>query len=81
MRRMPTIEVTIPTSSDCELEHDALFDVQLEEGLDVGTLGFGEPVGIAADPAQRIAQFFAARLGQVEHGRIQHARHAAAADT
>ncbi len=45
------MEVTTPTSSDCDFEHDALLDMQFEEGLDVGTPRRGEPVGIAADPA------------------------------
>ena len=34
-------------------QHDALLDVQFEERLDVGTLCRGEPIRIAADPAQR----------------------------
>ena len=61
-------------------QYDALFDVQFEEGAHVRTLRLGQPIRIAADLAQRIAQGFAAGIGQVEHRRIESSGHTAAAD-
>ena len=62
-------------------EHDALFDVQLQEGADIIAPRLSKPVGIAADPAQGGAQRFAAGLGEIEHLVVERAGHAPAADT
>ena len=43
-------------------EHDALFDVQLQEDPDIIAPGLSKPVGIAADPAQGLTQGFATGL-------------------
>jgi hypothetical protein len=58
---------------------DALLDMQLEEGADVAAFGLIEPVRIAANPPQGLAQLFATRLGQIEHPAVERAGHAAAA--
>ena len=39
-----------------------------------------EPVRIAADPSQRVAQFLTAGVDQIEHRAVEGAGHAAAAD-
>jgi hypothetical protein len=41
--------------------------VQFQEGADIVALCEVEPVGIAADAPQRVAQLFAAGLPEVEH--------------
>ena len=42
----------MPTSSDRDFKHDALFDMQFEKRRDIVAPGLLEPVGIAADAAQ-----------------------------
>src|SRR5215475_14377014 len=54
--------------------------MQLEEGTDVATSGLIEPIRIAADPPQGVAQLLATRLDQIEHLVVERAGHAAAAD-
>ena len=61
-------------------KHDALLDMQLQERLDVGTLGVSEPIGIAAHPPQCVAQSLASGLGQIKHRRFERTRHPATAD-
>jgi hypothetical protein len=79
MRRIPTIEVTIPTSSDC-LQHDPLLDVQLKKCLNVVAPRRREAIRIAADAAQRFAKPLASRFGQTEHPGVERADHGATSD-
>ena len=61
-------------------KHDALLDMQFEERADIVAPGLFETVGIAADPAQGVAQCLAAGPGEIEHLGVERAGHAAAAD-
>lgn len=65
---------------EARFQHDALLDMQLQKGADIAALGEIEPVGIAADPPQGIAQLLAPRLPEIEHLVVERAGHAAAAD-
>src|SRR5487761_782052 len=61
-------------------QYRSLFNVQLEERLEVSAPGLADPIGIAAHPAQRLGQPFADRLFHVEHLWSKRAAHSAAAE-
>src|SRR5260370_34097308 len=61
-------------------QHDALLDVQFQEGADIVALCEVEPVRIAADAPQRVAQLLASGLSEIEHLIVERTGDAAAAD-
>ena len=65
---------------EARFQHDALLDMQFQKGADVVALGEVEPVGIAADAPQGVAQFFAAGPAEIEHFVVEYAGDPAAAD-
>ena len=80
MRRMPTIEVTMPTSSARDSSTTPCSMCSSRNALMSCASSPRRSSRIAADPAKAVAQRLAARLGHIEHLRVQRARHAAAAD-
>src|SRR5258708_16354857 len=61
-------------------QHDALLDVQFQEGAYVVALCEVELVRITADAPQCVAQLLASRLSEIEHLIVERTGDAAAAD-